>query len=137
MTPSLRAAIQSVAIGCVGGLIAAGGIASWHAAQTRDAVCRAAVASVMDLNSGSGHIDPDSSSSWLSAPEVDLLVVTGDASAVHGARCGFSSASLVLPQPVLRSLAIDDLLISPIRLKLLGIALGVYVDPQVSSPKSG
>lgn len=137
MALSVRAAIKSVIIGCVGGFIAAAAIASWHAAGMREAVCRAAVANVMDLSAGHGHIDPDSGSSWLSAPDVELLVVIGGSSTVHGARCGFTTASLVLPRPILQSLAIDDLLISPIRLKLLGIALGVSADPLASSPKSG
>lgn len=137
MAPSLRAGIKSVVTGCVGGFIAAAVIAAWHSSGTRDAVCRAAVANVMDVTPGHGHIDPDSSSSWLSAPEVDLLVVSEDSATVHGARCGFTTSSLLLRRPVLQSLAIDDLLISPIRLKLLGIALGVFAEPQASSSKSG
>ncbi len=137
MALSLRAGIKSVLTGCVGGFIAAAAVASWHAAGTREAVCRAAVVNVMDLSPGHGHVDPDSSSSWLSAPDVNLLVVSGESSAVHGVRCGFTAASLILRRPVLQSLAIDDLLISPIRLKLLGIALGVFAEPQASLAKSG
>ena len=137
MALSLRAGIQSVLIGCVGGVLVAAAIASWHATGTREAVCRAAVANIMDLSSGRGRIDPDAGASWLSAPEVDLLVVNGESPAVHGVRCGFTSASLVLRRPVLQSLAIDDLVVSPIRLKLLGIALGIYAAPPVSSSKQG
>lgn len=133
MALSFRAGIQSVVIGCIGGLIAAGAIASWHAAGMRVAVCRAAVVNVMEMGSGRGHIDPDSASSWFSAPEVDLLFVSGGSSAVHSVRCGFTTASLLLRRPILQSLAIDDLLISPIRLKLLGIALGVYTEPSIAS----
>lgn len=130
---SLRAAAQSISIGCLGGILAAAVIASWHATAMRTAVCRAAVVDIAGLTAGRGHIDPDSGSSWLSAPDVELLFVNGDAAAVHGARCGFSAASLLLPRPVLQSLAVDDLLISPIRLKLLGIALGVRADPVAKS----
>ena len=134
---SLRSAFRSVLIGCVGGLVAATAVAAWHATLTRQAICHEAAANVMTLFAGGGHIDPDSSSSWLVAPDVDVLVAYGEPSTVHNIRCGFTTASLVLRRPVLQSLAIDDLLISPIRLKLLGIALGISAEPLGRLPRSG
>ena len=83
----------------------------------------------MNLNSGNGHVDPDSAGNWVGYPNVDLLIVSADGAAVHDARCGFSFVSLFQREPVLDSVSIDDIDVSPIRIKLLGIALGVATDP--------
>jgi hypothetical protein len=137
MASSFRSGLGSVFVGCIVGLLAATAVASWHAAQARQAVCHEAAANVMDLFAGDGHVDPDSGSSWLAAPDVDVLVTYGQPSGVHDIRCGFTAASLLLRRPVLQSLAVDELLISPIRLKLLGIALGIAAEPSGSLPRSG
>ena len=92
-------------------------------------VCRAGITDIMELNSGGGHLDADSDGNWIGYPDVDLLIVSTDGAAVHDARCGFSVASLFLREPVLDSLSIDDIDVSPVRIKLLGIALGVATDP--------
>ncbi len=137
MVLSLRSGFRSVLIGCIGGLVAATALASWHAGQTRQSICREAAANVMELLGGHDHVDPDSSSWWFVAPDIEVLVASGEPSTVHNIRCGFTNASLVLRRPVLQSLAIDDLLISPIRLKLLGIALGIAAEPTGALPRSG
>ncbi len=102
----------------------------------RGAACRLAVTDLMGLASTGGHIDPDAEGGWSFTPETDLLVVTRDSTPVHNARCRFSLASLLLPRPVLQSVVIDGRDISPIRVKLLGIALGIAADPITMGPSS-
>jgi len=101
----------------------------WYGGKHRVDVCRMGIADIMDLTTGTGHIDTDSQSVLSGYPNVDLLIVSSDGAAVHDAECGFSIGYLFLMNPVLESVTIDDIAISAVRVKLLGIALGIETDP--------
>jgi branched-chain amino acid transport system permease protein len=86
--------------------------------------CRRAVAAVLGVSPEDARWDraPDDGD-WI------VLSLGGEAGATHGGACRFVPQTALDRSPMLRALQIDGVGLAPIRLQLLGLAIGVPIEP--------
>jgi branched-chain amino acid transport system permease protein len=96
------------------------GLAGCGPASRQETVCRAAVLDVLGVAPDAVRIEDDGKGDRRT---VALVVAEAAAGIVHPARCDFA------PSGALVGVAVDGTRLSFIRLKMLGIALGVPVQP--------